>query len=523
MKALAVLQQQEDRMPSRRELTMRQMRQVLRLYAEGQSIRTIGRAVGAARSTVQDGLRRAAAAGLSWPLPEELTDTVLAERLFVRASARAGQRHRVEPDWTTLAVELKRPAMSLQILWDEYRAAHPDGYGYSRFCDLFREFERRLSPVMRHSHVAGNKVFVDYSGKRVPIVDPDTGEITEVELFVGVLGASNLTFATLTPTQQLSHWIGAHIRMFAFFGGVPRLVVPDNLKSAVQTASFYDPEINLSYGKMADHYEVGILPARPRRPRDKAKVEGAVRIAQSVILGRLRHLTHFSLAEANATVQQAVELINNKLMRRLGLSRRQLFETTEKAALRALPASPYVYGEWRLARAGFDYHVEAAKFFYSVPHHLHSRQVEVRITEQTIDVFLDRLLVATHQRRWRGSTHCTNPDHLAKNQRFGGPGQAERYRFSARAFGPFAAQLIDSILAARRHEEQGFRTCLGVLRRMRDMPAERVEAAATKALAAGATSYSVIVALLDRQRGKIAVQPDTPLLHGNIRGSDYFH
>lgn len=502
---------------------MRQMRQVLRLHAEGQSIRAIGRVVGAARSTVQDGLRRASAAGLSWPLPEDLSDAVLTERLFSRASARAGQRHRVEPDWAMVARELKRPAMSLQILWDEYRAAHPDGYGYSRFCDLFREFEHRLSPVMRQNHVAGDKVFVDYSGKRVPIVDPATGKIDGVELFVGVLGASNLTFAMLTPTQQLRHWIGAHVHMFEFFGGVPRLVVPDNLKSAVCKASFYDPEINLSYGKMADHYGVDILPARPRRPRDKAKVEGAVRIAQSVILGRLRHATHFTMAAAQTMVQEAVALINDRPMRRLGISRRQLFEATEKAALRPLPAEPYVYAWWRLARVGIDYHVEVEAFFYSVPHRLLGRQVEVRIAENTVEIFHDRSLVAAHQRRWRGPMHSTNPAHLAPNHRFAGPDRAERYRSSARAFGPATAQLIDSIMAARRHPEQGFRTCLGVLRRMRDMPAERVEAASVRALCAGATSYAAIVALLDRQRDKPASEPELPLLHGNIRGSDYFH
>ncbi len=300
---------------------MRQMRQVLRLNAEGLSIRAIGRSVGAARSTVQDALRRAAAAGLVWPLPEAVTDAGLEERLFARASTRAGQRHRVEPDWASVARELKRPAMSLQILWDEYRAGHPDGYGYSRFCDLFREFERRLSPVMRQQHVAGEKAFVDYSGKRVPIVDPRTGEVGEVELFVGVLGASNLTFATLTPTQKLHDWIGAHVRMFAFFGGVPRLVVPDNLKSAVQKASYYDPEINRSYGKMADHYGIGIVPARPRRPRDKAMASYCTSFG----------LLHAHGREAGRASTPAAAALENRL------PRRDLPQSSAQAVAIALP------------------------------------------------------------------------------------------------------------------------------------------------------------------------------------------
>nr|WP_261334118.1 IS21 family transposase [Rhizobium leguminosarum] len=192
-----------------------------------------------------------------------------------------GTRRRVEPDWAAFAIELKKPGVTLLILWEEYRAAHPDGYGYSRFCDLFRGFEQRLAPTMRQEHVAGDKVFVDYSGRRVPIVDRKTGEVREAELFIGVLGASSYTFAEATWTQTLPDWIGSHVRMFSFFGGVPRLIVPDNLKSGVSRASFYDPEINRSYGMMASHYGVGILPARPRRPKDKAKVENGVRFARA--------------------------------------------------------------------------------------------------------------------------------------------------------------------------------------------------------------------------------------------------
>ena len=277
-------------MPAKRELTMRQLRHMLRLAHEGVSAREIGRRLGVARSTIQDNLKRAAAAGLSWPLPEDLTDDALEQRLFARAGVKTGARRRVEPDWAELARELKRPGVNMMILWEEYRAAHPEGYGYSRFCDLFRGFERRLTPVMRQHHVAGDKVFVDYSGKRIGIVNPATGEIREAEIFVAVLGASNLTYAEATWTQKLPDWTGAHVRMFRFFGGAPRLLVPDNLKSGVHKASFYDPEINRTYGALASHYGVGVLPARPRKPRDKAKVEAGVRFAQSYILGRLRRL-----------------------------------------------------------------------------------------------------------------------------------------------------------------------------------------------------------------------------------------
>jgi transposase len=251
---------------------MRQLRQMLRLRHDGVSAREIGRTLGVARSTIQDNLERARAAGIGWPLPTEWTDEVLEQRLFARSGVKPGRRRHGEPDWTTLARELKRPGVNLMVLWEEYRQVHPDGYGYSRFCDLYREFERRLSPVMRQHHVAGDKVFVDYSGKKIAIVDPATGEVREAEIFVAVLGASNYTYAQASWTQTLPDWIEAHVRMFRFFGGVPRLVVPDNLKSGVHKASFYDPEINRSYAMMAAHYGVGILPARPYRPRDKTSV-----------------------------------------------------------------------------------------------------------------------------------------------------------------------------------------------------------------------------------------------------------
>ena len=357
-------------MPARRELTMRQIRQMLRLARDGVSAREIGRTLGVARSTIQDNLKRAAAAELAWPLPGDLTDDVLEDRLFARAGVKVGFRRRPEPDWAALACELKRPGVNLMVLWEEYRDVHPDGYGYSRFCELFRGFERRLSPVMRQDHPAGDKVFVDYSGKTIGIIDRTTGEIREAEIFVAVLGASNYTYAEASWSQALPDWIGAHVRMFRFFSGVPRLIVPDNLKAGVQKASFYDPELNRSYGMMASHYGVGVLPARPRKPRDKAKVEAGVRFAQSYILGRLRHQTFFSLAEANQAIAAVLERLNGKVMRRLGLSRRQLFDTVDRPALAPLPGDDYEFAEWRLARVSLDYHVEFDSFFYSVPHAL---------------------------------------------------------------------------------------------------------------------------------------------------------
>jgi transposase len=404
-------------MPAQR-LTMRRVRELLRLhYGMGASARAIARELGVSRSTVKDYLARATAAGLAWPLADELTDGVIEERLFAASGPKPGARRRAEPDWTALVREMKRPGVNLTLLWEEYGAAHPGGYSYSRFCELYRDVERRLSPTMRQHHVAGDKVFVDYSGKTVPIVDQKTGEVRPAQLFVAVLGASNYTYAEVSWTQALPDWIGAHVHMFAFFRGCPRLVVPDNLKSGIHKPSFYDPEINRSYARLAAHYRVGILPARPRKPRDKAKVEAGVRFAQSYILGRLRHLTFFSLAECQTAVGEALTRMNERPMRRLGISRQALFEAIERPALQALPATQYVYAEWRLARVGPDYHVEVESFFYSVPHSLIREQVEVCITARTIEIFHRGKRVAAHLRRYGGRIHGTDPEHMPSAHR----------------------------------------------------------------------------------------------------------
>ncbi|KAB1108635.1 IS21 family transposase [Neorhizobium galegae] len=511
-------------MPAKRRLTMRQLRQMLRLAGSGTSSREIAVVLGIARSTVQDNLQRAAAVGLSWPLPGELTDDALEHKLFSRNGVKRGTRRRTEPNWADLAVELKKPGVTLLILWEEYRGSHPDGYGYSRFCELFRGFEQRLSPTMRQEHAAGDKVFVDYSGKKIPIVDRKTGEIREAEIFVAVLGASSFTYAEATWTQTLPDWIGSHVRMFRFFAGVPRLIVPDNLKSGVSRASFYDPEINRSYGMMASHYGVGVLPARPRKPRDKSKVENGVRFAQSCILGRLRNQTFFSLAEANAAISQALDRINDHVMRRLGVSRRQLFESVERAALASLPSEDYEFAEWRLVRVSTDYHVEFKTFLYSVPHSLIRQQVDLRATARTIEIFHRGKRIAVHQRRYGGPRHGTDPDHMPSSHRRYAEWTPDRFRRWAASIGPQTEGLVIAILASRPHPEQGFRTCLGVLRLFRDIERSRAEAVSARAIEIGGLNCKSIASLIaNHKAARHSTEPTAIVDHANLRGPDYFH
>jgi transposase len=379
---------------------------------------------------------------------------------------------------------------------------------------------------MRQQHVAGDKAFVDYSGKRVPIADPATVEVRLAEIFVAVLGASSLTYAEATWTQSLPDWIGAHVRMFRFYGAAPRLLVPDNLKSGVNKASFYDPEVNRSYAAMAAHYSVGILPARPKHPRDKAAVEAGVRFAQAYILGRLRNITFFSLAECNAAIAGAVERMNGREMRRLGMSRRQLFETIERPLMQALPQDDYEYAEWHLARVGIDYHVEVRGFLYSVPHSLIREQVDTRATTRTIEIFHRGKRIAAHARRYGGPRHGTLPEHMPSAHRRYAEWTPERLQRQAQGIGPNTEALIIAVMARRPHPEQGFRTCLGLLRLFRGVDAARAEAVSLRAVEIGALTYASVASILKHRLDRSAsprAADGTPLLHANIRGPRYYH
>jgi transposase len=511
-------------MPANRELTMRQIREMLRLHYEGAGDRQIARTLGIARSTVQDNVKRALKAGVTWPVPVDLTDGILEQRLFANSGVKPGRRQYQEPDWATLSRELKRPGVNLMVLWEEYRQAHPEGYGYSRFCDLYREFERKLSPVMRQHHVAGEKAFVDYSGKKLSIANPQTGELRDAELFISVLGASSYTYAEATWTQTLPDWIGSHVRMFRFYGGVTLVVVPDNLKSGVNKASFYDPEINRSYAKMAEHYGVTILPARPYRPRDKAKVEAGVRFAQSYILGRLRHQTFFSLEEANGAIAQVLKDMNGRVMRRLGVSRGDLFERVEKPALRPLPESEYEFAEWKVARVAPDYHVEAASYFYSVPHELLREEVDVRIAERTIEVFHRGKRVAAHARRYGGQRHHTHPEHMPSSHRRYAEWTPQRFESWAATIGTNVQGLVIAILANRPHPEQGFRTCFGIMKLFSGIDRARADAVAERALTIRAFNCKSVESILKNNldRAQQAAKTSIVIEHSNLRGRTYY-
>ena len=515
-------------MPAER-VSMRRVREILRYRLEQElGHKAISCRVGAAPSTVRETLRRAAAAGLSWPLGEEVNDAALEAALYHPAGTKTGHRRCPEPDWAEIHRELKRKHVTLQIVWDEYIARHRDGYRYSRFCDLYRGWAAKLPVTMRQNHVAGDKLFVDYAGDKVAVVvDRLTGELRDAHIFVAVLGASSLSYAEASWTETLPDWIAAHVHALEAFGGAPALFVPDNAKVAVIKACLYDPQVNRSYAEMAAHYDSAVLPTRPRHPRDKAKVEACVLIVERWLFGRLRHRIFYGLAELNAAIGDLlVDLNDRRILRRVGETRRQLFEAIDRPALRPLPMEPYVFAEWRLRRAGLDYHVEIERHYYSVPYRFAREQVDARITARTVELFHKGERIAAHMRGSGNGRHTTIPEHMPSSHRRFADWTIERIAREAAAIGVCTALLCEKVLTERPHPEQGFRACLGIIRLVRGFGRERVEAACSRALDIGARTYGSVKSILDNRLDQTpAPRPaaDHSIVHPNIRGSRYYH
>ena len=511
-------------MPADR-LSMRKVREVLRLTSTTQlSRRQISRSVGISPTTVGEYQTRLAAAGLSWPLPEDLDDAALAALLFVAPSEQS--RTRPLPEWAEIHRELGRRGVTLRLLWQEYKAGEPEGVNYSRFCALYNDWRGGLEVVMRQSHIAGERLFVDYAGMTIAITDQLTGEIHQAQIFVATFGASNYTFCEATATQTLVDWLGSHQRAFAFFGGVPRIIVPDNLKSAVTRAHRYDPEINPSYAELAAHYGVAIIPARARRPRDKAKVENAVQLVEQSILAPLRDRVFASLSEANQAIAELLVGLNTRPLQRLEGSRRSLFEQIDRPALGPLPAQRYEYAEWGKVRAGLDYHITVDGHTYSIPYRYARQQLDVRLSATTLECLLGGERIAVYRRSHQPGTTTVREHMPPSHQQYAAHTPAMITAWAAR-IGTATATLLERILAEARHPDQGHRLGLGILRLAKAYGEDRLEAAAARALALGTTRYESIVSILkrglDRQRLAPAEEPPiaTPR-HENLRGADYY-
>ena len=512
-----------------RRLSVRKIKEVLRLsYGGGLSARQVAHSLSISRSAVKEYRQRANKAGLAWPLPDTLSEQELEQKLFPPPLA-VQPLAKALPDFDYIYQELKTHKkfnLTLDLLWREYKEQHPEGYQYSQFCDLYRRHRGKLDYSMRQDHRGGEKLFVDY-GAGLNLVDPQSGAPIKTELFVAVWGASNYTYAEATLTQQLPDWIGSHVRAFEYFGCLPKIVVPDCLKSAVVRAHRYEPDLNPTYAEMAGHYGICVLPARPAHPKDKAKVESGVLIAKRWILAVLRNRTFYGLAELNGAIHELLERLNSRALRKLKKSRRELFELFDRPNASSLPEKPYQYAEWKLATVNIDYHIEVDQHYYSVPFRLVRDKLDVRLTAHTVEVFQKGERVAVHARSFIAHRHSTLKEHMPPAHQNYLEWTPSRIVSWAEKTGPATAELVQRIIDSRTYPEQAYRSCLGILRLEKHYSGQRLENACLRALKFSALSFKALRNILEngldrleeKQPGSQPALPD----HENIRGSGYYH
>jgi transposase len=511
-----------------RRLSMRKIKEVLRLHCEkGLSTRQIAKSLDISRSTIRDYLDRARRAGVSWPLPSELDEASLEHRLFPPIHC-VPQEKRQMPSLEYLHQELKKKGVTLQLLWHEYKEKNFEGYQYSQFCRLYHQWAEKLDPCLRQEYRAGEKLFVDYAGQTMEITHHETGEIHEAQIFVATLGASNYTFAEATLSQDLPSWIQSHVHAFEFFQGVTEILTPDNLTDAVTRPCRYEPDLNATYRELAEHYGAVIIPARVKKARDKAKVESGVLQVERWVLAPLRHRTFFSLPDLNDAIAVQLEILNNRPFEKLDGTRKSLFETLDKPALKPLPLQRFTYAQWSRAKVNIDYHIEVDHHYYSVPYQLIHERLDVRLTDTTVEVLFKGRRVALHRRSYVRGKYTTLREHMPKAHQKHLEWTPSRLIRWAEQIGPQTQKLLACILENRPHPEQGYRSCLGVLRLGKRYSPERLERACARALAFKAYSYKNVESILKNgldQQPLVGASPQThlPLLeHENLRGKHYY-
>ncbi|KGJ97953.1 IS21 family transposase, partial [Thalassotalea sp. ND16A] len=475
---------------------------------------------------IQKLLTKARELRLGWPLPDDMNDGELAKLFYPQADIRQSSRFEL-PDWPYVRKELSRKGVTKMLLWEEYCTQFPNRcYSYSQFCDRFLHWLKKQKRSMRQIHIAGEKLFVDYAGQTMPVVDPHSGEIRFAQIFVAVLGASNYTYAEATYSQTLQDWLGSHVRAFEFFGGVPEIVVPDNLKSAVTKACRYDPDTNPSYQQLADHYGVAVIPARPYKPKDKSKAEVGVQIIERWILAVLRHQTFFSLAELNHAIKILLEQVNNKPFKQLPGCRAEAFAELDKPALNPLPKHPYQFIDIKPAKVNIDYHVQYDKHHYSVPHHLVGEKVMLHASDSLLQILFQNNVIASHPRKHHPGT-STEPAHMPKRHSKHQQWTPERLTRWGADLGDNVKCWVENQLKSKQHPEQAYRSCLGLLNLSRSYPTERLNTACGIANKQGLDRVKQIKSILISNLDTLPLddEPATilPQEHENVRGPKDFH
>ena len=512
---------------SAKRIAMRKIKEILRLsLAAHLSVRQIKSSTHVSLGAIQKILTTAREHNISWPIPDDWDDQVLMEKLYPKPLPRRCSRYE-EPVWFDIHQEIKKKGVTMLLLWEEYREHAPENhYSYSQYCSKYRKWAQNQKRSMRLSHKAGEKLFLDYAGQTIPIVCGSTGECHDAQIFVAVMGASNYTYAEATWTQQLPDWLGSHVRAFNFFGGVPELLIPDNLRSAVNQACRYDPSLNPSYQQLAAHYDVAVIPARPYKPKDKAKVEVGVQIVERWILAKLRHHTFFSLAELNHCIKILLIDLNNRIMKQWKGSRKEWFETLDKPALKSLPVLGYVFMDIKRVKVGIDYHITYKDHLYSVPHIFIGETLECHASESRIELYFNGKSVVTHQRSARpGTTTLAHhmPEKHQKHQRW----SPERLMHWSSTIGSEVELWVKDQLSSRKHPEQAYRACLGLLSLSRQYPNDRLNNACKVANHQSLRRLKQIKSILNAHLDKLPVltaeQRSLPQDHSNVRGPQSFH
>lgn len=511
----------------REGVCMRKIKAVLRLHYDCKlSQRQIANSLGLSLGVINKYLKRAEEAGITWPLSEVLEDEKALSRHLQPIKCKSPSSQ-VSINFASVQEELKRKGVTIQLLWEEYVAMTPSPLSYSHFCLLYRQWRKTQPQSMRQHHKAGDKVFVDYAGQTVDVIDIESGERRTAQIFIGVLGASNYTYVEATWSQRLPDWIGAHQRLFEFFGGVPALIIPDNLKSGVQKACRYEPDINPTYADFIDYYGTAVLPARPRKPKDKAKVENAVLIVERWILARLRHLTFYGLSELNAAIKALLSQLNHKPFKKMPGCRASSFAEIDKPALRPLPKHAYEFAEIKWARVHIDYHIELNHHYYSVPYQYISKKILVRFTPSSLRCSYEGKIIATHEINNQKGHHTTLPEHMPKSHRQHLQWTPSRFLTWASQIGVATKRYVQHLLTTKPHPEQGYRSCLGLLNLAKNYGPDRLEKACERAWALGARTRKSVACMLQH---KMENQPlpqtpsqTKPLIHDNVRGKNYYY
>ena len=509
---------------AKKRTPMNKIKEVLRLKFDcGLSYRSIASCLNISLATVSELIARFKQSQIDWPLPEDCRDADLTQALY---HSKQASREKVMPDFSHYVVELRRKGMTKMLLWQEYYEQYQEhAYAYTQFCEHFNRWLKAQKRSMRQLHIAGDKLFIDYCGPRLQVVNPETGEVREAEVFVATLGASNYTYVEAFPSQGKAYWLEAHANAFEHFGGVPQLLVPDNLRSAVSKANRYEPRLNDSYQKLANHYQTAVMPARPYKPKDKAKAENAVLLVERWIMMRLRHDTFYTFKELNLAIRQLMNELNQREMKQYSASRQTLFEKLDQPALKPLPKQRYLYTESKQAKVGPDYHIEYRRHYYSVPHQLVGRHVELEASSRLVQIYHQGNLVAQHPRSQKERGSSTLLEHMPSNHQHQ-KWSPERLLKWGENIGPATREVIHKMLITKPHPEQSYRACLGLLSLSKTHGDARLEQASKDALVLAKPNYTFISNLLkNHHEGQLSQsKTSTPnLIHSNVRGPNCYH